>query len=170
MSDICATAKNGWRSSEPTIGRTAREYCSGIATDWSASGGGCSAVSIDFSAAQGYHTSPTRLKKMRDLWNYTYHHHDRHEAQRRGVSCQGTCRRTKARSGRSTCRSASRNAVRRVGKTSTSIDHTAIPMPDDRKSKSSPSPTTENSAASAAYRQPPIGWEATARMWAAAVD
>lgn len=47
-SDICATAKNGWRSSEPTIGRTEKGYCSGIATDWSASGGGCSAVLIDF--------------------------------------------------------------------------------------------------------------------------
>lgn len=46
--DICATARSGWRSSEPTIGRTAKGYCSGIATDWSVSGGGCSAVLIDF--------------------------------------------------------------------------------------------------------------------------
>ena len=47
-SDTCATARNGCRSSEPTIGRTAKGYCSGIATDWSASGGGCSSVLIDF--------------------------------------------------------------------------------------------------------------------------
>lgn len=75
-SDTCATERNGWRSSEPTIGRTAKRYCSGIATAWSASGGGCSAVLIDFTAAQGYHTSPTRLcpvkcnltKKYHELW------------------------------------------------------------------------------------------------------
>lgn len=62
-SDICATAKNGWRSSEPTIGRTAREYCSGIATDWSVSGGGCSAVLIDFPPAGLPHVAAALQKE-----------------------------------------------------------------------------------------------------------
>ena len=144
-SDICATAKNGWRSSEPTIGRTAKRYCSGIATDWSASGGGCSAVLIDFPPRRATTRRRRASKKLRDLWNYTYHHHDRHEALRRGGFCLATCRRTKVGNGRNTCRSASRNAARRVGKTSTSIDQRPDPTPQgDAGSKSSPSPMMGN--------------------------
>lgn len=70
--DICATARSGWRSSEPTIGRTAKGYCSGIATDWSVSGGGCSAVLIDFPPRRATTRRRRASKKMRDLWNYSY--------------------------------------------------------------------------------------------------